>query len=124
MNAGSKPQTIDQYIANYTPDVQEILQKIRVLIKEVMPEAQEKISYQMPCFALNGNIIYFAAFKKHIGIFPPVEGDPDLNEKLLPYRGPKGNLKFPLDVPMPFALIEEVAKALLKAHQDRLAAKG
>jgi uncharacterized protein YdhG (YjbR/CyaY superfamily) len=87
--------TIDEYVAAFPPDVRAILEKIRVMIRESVPEAEEKISYNMPAFALDGDLIYFAAFKKHIGIFPPVRGDKKLAKELSPYRGDKGNLKFP-----------------------------
>lgn len=123
MTERTRPQNIDEYIAGFAPDVQQILERIRLTIREVVPQAQEKISYQMPCFAQNGNIIYFAAFKKHIGIYPPVEGSAKLREKLLPYRGEKGNLKFPLDEPMPYDLIKEVVEARVKEHQESLASR-
>src|SRR5262249_51165005 len=87
------PQTIDEYIVAFPPDVQSILQKIRLTIKNAAPKAREKISYKMPTFDLDGDLIYFAAFKNHIGVFPPVRGDKKLSKALLQYRGEKGNLK-------------------------------
>ncbi len=104
--------SIDQYVASAKPDVQNILQEIRHIIKSEVPTAVETISYQMPAFRLGKVFIYFAAFKEHIGIYPPVKGDKKLQGELLPYRGPKGNLKFPLDQPMPYQLIRRVAAAL------------
>jgi uncharacterized protein YdhG (YjbR/CyaY superfamily) len=91
--------TIDDYIAQCSPDAQGILERIRRIIRKAAPEAEERISYKMPAFALNGMLIYFAAFKGHIGIFPPIKGDAALQKDTAPYRGPKGNLKFPLDSP-------------------------
>ena len=104
--------SIDQYVASAKPDVQNITQEIRHIIKSEVPTAVETISYQMPAFRLGKVFIYFAAFKEHIGIYPPVKGDKKLQGELLPYRGPKGNLKFPLDQPMPYQLIRRVAAAL------------
>jgi uncharacterized protein YdhG (YjbR/CyaY superfamily) len=108
----SKLTTIDAYIASASPEAQGILEKIRSIIKQVAPEATEIISYQMPAFKTGRVFIYFAAFKNHIGIYPPVRGNEDLEQSLIPYRGPKGNLKFPLNEPMPFDLIKRVAEAL------------
>ena len=119
-----KPLDIDDYIASFPPEVQSILEEIRLTLKEEVPEAKEKISYQMPTLTLDGSkLIYFAAFKKHIGIYPPVTGDEKLMVQLVPYLGEKGNLKFPLSKPIPYSLIREVARARLKAHQEMMASK-
>jgi uncharacterized protein YdhG (YjbR/CyaY superfamily) len=83
----------------------------------VSPAAVETISYQMPAFKAGRVFIYFAAFKNHIGIYPPVRGNKDLEQDLVPYRGPKGNLKFPLNEPIPFDLIECVVEALHKMNE-------
>jgi uncharacterized protein YdhG (YjbR/CyaY superfamily) len=117
------PKTIDEYIAAFSPEVRAILQKIRSLIKATAPEAEEKISYQMPAFRLGGDLIYFAAFKKHIGMYPPIQGDEKLRKDLAPYQGEKGNLKFPLDEPIPYPLIGRVVEARLKEHLEKLAAR-
>ncbi len=85
-NQRLRPRNIDEYIASFSPEVQSILEKIRSTIREAAPEAEEKISYQMPTFALMGNLIHFAAFKKHIGLYPPVEGDEKLKAEISPYR--------------------------------------
>src|SRR5687768_2412260 len=117
-------RNIDEYIAGFSPEVQAILGKIRATIRKAAPEAEEKISYQMPAFTLDGgDLIYFAAFKKHIGIYPPVKGDKQLSQETAPYRGEKGNLKFPLDEPIPYALIGRVAAFRVKEHLARRAAK-
>jgi len=118
----STPATIDDYIAEFPKDVRSILEKIRSTVRKIVPQAEEKISYKMPAFALNGDLIYFAAFKKHIGIFPPVRGDEKLRKELAPYRGEKGNLKFPLDEPMPYELIARVVKCRVKEHSERVRA--
>ena len=102
------PATIDDYIEACPRNVQSILQRIRRIVQDAAPEAVEVISYRMPAFKLNGIIIYFAAFKNHIGIFPPITGDPKLVKALAKYAGPKGNLRFPLDAPIPYGLIKRV----------------
>jgi uncharacterized protein YdhG (YjbR/CyaY superfamily) len=112
MNERPKPTTMDEYITSAPPDVQPILEEIRRIIREAVPDAAETISYQMPAFKRKRIFIFFAAFKKHIGVYPPVNGDEDLQQALLPYRGEKGNLKFPLSQPIPYDLIRRVAAAL------------
>jgi len=112
---------IDEYIAGFPPAVQEILRRIRAIVREVAPDAVERISYRMPAFALDGIWIYFAAFKGHIGVYPPVRGNDRLNEALKPYKNEKGNLRFPFSRPIPYALIKRVVKALLEEHLERVA---
>ena len=118
------PKTIDDYIAGFPVDLQEILQKIRMTIREAAPDAEETISYQMPAFKLKGTLVYFAAFKKHIGLFPPVTGDEKLMSEVSAYAGPKGNLRFPIDKPIPYALISEIVKVRVKENLARAEAKG
>jgi uncharacterized protein YdhG (YjbR/CyaY superfamily) len=108
------PQTVDDYIATFAPDVRAILRKIRETVKAAAPDATETISYRMPAFRLDGMLIYFAAFKKHIGLFPPVRGDASLLQAVKPYAGPKGNLQFPLDKPIPYALIRRIVKSRVR----------
>jgi uncharacterized protein YdhG (YjbR/CyaY superfamily) len=105
---------IDDYIASAPAEVRPILEEIRQLVHARVPGATETISYKMPAFRLGKVFFYFAAFKKHIGIYPPVRGDQALLKALAAYRGEKGNLKFPLDQPMPYALIGRVAEALAR----------
>lgn len=116
------PQTIDEYIAAFPPEVREILETIRRILREAAPEAQETISYRMPAFKGRGILLYFAAFKRHIGLYPPVRGDAELEATLAPYEGEKGNLRFPLDRPIPYDLIERIAR--LRVQQDRAKAAG
>jgi uncharacterized protein YdhG (YjbR/CyaY superfamily) len=104
------PRTADEYVATFAPDIQTILNKIRQTVKAAVPEAEETISYGMPAFKLKGVLVYFAAFKKHIGLFPPVRGDESLMRAVRPYAGPKGNLQFPLGKPIPYALIRRIVK--------------
>jgi uncharacterized protein YdhG (YjbR/CyaY superfamily) len=118
-----QPKNIDEYIASFSPDVQSILEKIRQTIREAAPGADEKISYRMPTFALKGNLIHFAAFKSHIGLYPPVKGDEKLQADTSRYQGEKGNLRFPLDEPIPFALIRRIVKFRVKEQLERAESK-
>jgi uncharacterized protein YdhG (YjbR/CyaY superfamily) len=108
------PKTIDEYISAFPPNVQGMLQGIRRAVRAAAPEAQEAISYRMPAFKLNGVLLYFAAFKSHIGMYPPIRGDARLERALAPYAAEKGNLRFPLDRPIPYALIERITKHRVK----------
>ena len=112
---------IDEYIATSPADVRPILRKIRATIRAAAPGAHEIISYRMPAFRMHGVLVYFAAFKAHIGLYPPISGDAGLKKALAPYAGPKGNLKFPLDRPIPYALIRRIVR--LRVKQDRLKAQ-
>jgi uncharacterized protein YdhG (YjbR/CyaY superfamily) len=123
MTDHSTPGTIDEYIAGFPPDIRSILEKIRSTIREAVPQAVEKISYRMPAFALDGDLIYFAAFRKHIGVYPPVSGDERLRSDLSRYRGEKGNLKFPLDEPIPYELIARVVEFRAKEHAEKIRSK-
>ena len=115
--ARAKPQSVDQYIAACPPEARAILRKLRSTIKRAAPpEAEEIISYRMPAFKLHGILIYFAAFKNHIGIFPPIRGDAKLEAAVAKYAGPKGNLKFPLDQPFPYSLAERIVKFWVKQN--------
>jgi uncharacterized protein YdhG (YjbR/CyaY superfamily) len=115
--------SIDEYIQAFSPEVQSILQKIRTAIRKAAPEAEEIISYRMPAFKQNGILVYFAAFKKHIGLYPPVSGDPTIEKAIAPYAGPKGNLQFPLDQPIPYGLIERIVKLRVKQNQAKASKK-
>ena len=117
------PKTIDDYIAACPPEVRPILENVRSMIRAAAPDARERIGYQMPAFALNGDLIYFAAFKKHLGIYPPVTGDTALQEAIAPFRGEKGNLKFPFDEPIPYDLISKVIEFRVQEHLATRAAK-
>ncbi len=118
----SNPASVDEYISAFPPDVQAILQRIRKVVRKAAPGAQETLSYRMPAFKLNGMLLYFAAFKKHIGLYPPIRGDGRLEKAIARYAGEKGNLRFPLDEPIPYDLIERIAK--LRVKQNLAAPKG
>ena len=100
--------TTDEYIEAFPPRVRFILERIRRTVRAAVPEAAEVISYRMPAFKLHGILVYFAAFKNHIGLYPPVRGDPKLVKEVAPYAGQKGNLRFPLDEPIPYQLIKQI----------------
>ena len=116
------PETIDDYIAQFTSDVQAILEKIRATVRKAAPDAEERISYRMPAFFLDGALVYFAAFKKHIGFYPPVH-DETLQPQLARYAGPKGNLQFPLAEAIPYPLITKIVKGRIKENRARKGAK-
>jgi uncharacterized protein YdhG (YjbR/CyaY superfamily) len=122
-NQRLRPKNIDEYVATFSPEVQSILEKIRLTIREAAPEAEEKISYQIPTFALKGNLIHFAAFKKHIGLYPPVKGDQKLKADIARYQGEKGNLQFPLDEPIPYTLISRIVKFRVKEQLEKAESK-
>ena len=122
--ARTTPKSIDEYIAAFSPEVRAILEKVRLTISNAAPGAQETISYQIPAFTLSGALVYFAAFKNHIGFYPPVKGDARLEEAISSYAGEKGNLRFPLDQPIPYALIERIVKLRVKQNLAKATAKG
>jgi uncharacterized protein YdhG (YjbR/CyaY superfamily) len=100
--------TIDEYILQFPPEIQDILQKLRQVIRNSAPEAVEKISYAMPTFDLMGNLVHFAAFKNHIGFYPAPSGIEAFREQLSGYKGAKGSVQFPIGEPLPYELISEI----------------
>lgn len=109
-NAG-KPKDIDDYIAGFASDVQAILEKIRQTIRRAAPKAEEAISYQIPTFKLNGKyLIYFAAFKKHVSVYPAPREVDQFKEELSAYEGGKGTVQFPLNKPIPYGVISKIVK--------------
>lgn len=117
-------ESTDEYIATFPKDVQKILQSLRAVIKETAPQAVEKISYQMPTFYLNGNLIHYAAYKNHIGIYPAPRAIDVFKEELSNYEGSKGTIKFPIDEPLPMDLIRRivlfrVSENLKKAEEKK-----
>jgi uncharacterized protein YdhG (YjbR/CyaY superfamily) len=106
----SKFISIDDYILQFPPEVQEILKTLRKVIRESAPDATEKISYQMPTFTLHGNLVHFAAYKKHIGFYPTSSGIAAFQQELSEYKGAKGSVQFPLDMPIPYELISKIVK--------------
>ena len=114
---------IDEYIALFPDEIQEILTKIRNIIKENAPEASEKISYQMPTYFLNGNLIHFAAFKHHIGLYPTPTGIDAFKEELSKYKGAKGSVQFLLDQPIPYDLIKRIVIYRVEESTKKAVAK-
>jgi uncharacterized protein YdhG (YjbR/CyaY superfamily) len=120
----SIPQTVDEYIASSPAEVRPILEAIRATVRKAAPSAEERISYRIPAFFLGGRVlVYFAAFKKHIGFYPPVR-DETLRSRLGKYSGPKGNLKFPLSEPTPHRLIAKIVKARINECRVAKPSKG
>lgn len=109
-------QTIGEYIAQFPQPVQQILQEIRQVIQDTAPEAEEKISYQMPTFYLHGNLVHFAAYKNHIGFYPAPTGIEAFRDELSLYKGAKGSVQFPLSKPIPFELIRKIVMFRLKEN--------
>jgi uncharacterized protein YdhG (YjbR/CyaY superfamily) len=110
-------RTIDEYIETFEPKIQKTLHEIRNFIKTEVPEATEKISYGMPTFYLNGNLIHFAAFRDHYSFFPSPSGrDVFFEKKLVPYRSGKGTLRFPIDKPIPWDIIKELIQFRVKEN--------
>jgi uncharacterized protein YdhG (YjbR/CyaY superfamily) len=118
------PETIDEYIAGFPPDVQEILEKIRMTIREAAPEAEEAIKYRIPTFTLKGNLVHFGAFKKHIGFYPTPTGTEQFREELSAYESSKGSVRFPPDQPIPYDLISRIVKFRVRENLARAAARG
>jgi uncharacterized protein YdhG (YjbR/CyaY superfamily) len=107
---------IDEYISNFPKTVQYSLKKIRQVIKESAPEAEETINYQMPTFKLNGNLVHFAAFKTHIGFFPTPSAIAAFKKELSKYKTSKGTIRFPIDEPIPFDLVRKIVKYRVKQN--------
>lgn len=104
------PQNVDEYIAAFPPEVQEILRKIRETIREAAPKAQETIKYQMPTYVLNGNLVFFAAHKKHVSVYPRPAGDEAFHKEAAVYESGKGTYQFPYKQPIPYDLISKIVK--------------
>lgn len=119
------PKDIDEYVAAFPGDVQKILEKIRMTIRKAAPGVEEKISYQIPTFTLKGRyLVYFAAYKKHIGLYPAPRGSEEFKEELSGYEGGKGTVRFPFDKPIPFDLISRIVKFRVKEVLESAEAKG
>jgi uncharacterized protein YdhG (YjbR/CyaY superfamily) len=109
--------SIEAYIAHYPEDVQQILNKLMAVVKENAPEAEAKISYGMPGFFLNGYLVGFGVYKRHIGFYPKTAAMESLNEELAPYKGTKSSLHFPLREPVPYQLIGKLVR--LRVEENR-----
>ena len=116
------PENIDDYIERYPDNVQKILQKIRKTIQKAAPDAVEAISYHIPTFRLNGNLIHFAAYQHHIGLYPRPRGVKEFEKEMARYEGGKGTLQFPLDEPIPYELITRITKYRVQKNVEAAAA--
>jgi len=114
-----KPKDVDSYIASFPRDVQALLKRVRRTIRAAAPEADEVISYNIPAYRQNGMLVYFAGFKNHVGLYPPVRGNAALGKAVAKYAGPKGNLKFPYDQPLPLALIARIVRYKVKQNKNK-----
>ena len=114
---------VDAYIAGFPPAVRARLAQIRRTVRAAAPKASEGMSYKIPAYRQHNIIVYFAGFQKHIGLFPPVRGDARLEKAVAKYAGPKGNLKFPHDEPLPLPLIARIARQQARADAARAVAR-
>ena len=117
------PANIDEYIEGFPRDVQKLLKKVRSTIRKAAPQAREAIKYQIPTFVLNRNLISFAGYKNHIGIYPAPRNIPGFKQELSAYKGNKSTLQLPLDKPIPADLITRITKYLVKRDQAKVATK-
>lgn len=119
----NKPESTEEYIAGFPADVQVILNEVRSTIQQAAPEATEKISYGMPAFVQDGNLVYFAAFTNHIGFYALPSGNEAFKKELSKYKTGKGSIQFPLDEPMPLKLITRIVKMRVKENKEKVALK-
>jgi len=117
------PATIDEYIAGFPPDVQPLLEKVRAAIRKAAPKATEKISYQMPTFVQEGNLIHFAGYNHHIGLYPGSRPIEVFKDELSKYKTSKGTVQLPLDKPIPVGLIGKITKFCVTRNLEKAAAK-
>lgn len=118
--ARPKPNTVEEYIASFPKETQKVLEEVRAEIKNVLPKADEVISYAIPCFKLDGAyVIYFAGFERHIGVYPAPVDEDSFKKEFSKYKTGKGSIQFPLDQPMPLALITKIAKYRLKVSLEK-----
>ncbi len=118
-SSASHPTNIDEYIAGFPEDVQLVMQKMRQVIHEAAPGATEKISYQIPCFYLNGNLVWFAGYSHHIGFYPRGSGIEAFKTELAGYKVSKGTVQFPLNKPIPYDIITKIVKYRVSENQSK-----
>jgi uncharacterized protein YdhG (YjbR/CyaY superfamily) len=119
----NKPNDINEYIAAFSPEVQQLLEQVRATIHKAVPDAQEAISYGMPTFKLNGNLVHFAAFTNHIGFYALPSGNVAFQKELTPYKTGKGSIQFPFDKPLPLDLITKIVKFRIIENAEKAALK-
>ena len=118
-----KPTTIDEYIANFPADVQEIMQKVRETVKTAVPQSTEAISYGMPTFKLEGNLVHFGGAKNHLGFYPAPSGITAFAAELASYQSSKGAVQFPYEQPIPYELISKITQFRAAENLEKAAAK-
>ena len=114
---------IDKYITGFPRNIQKLLMQLRAIIRKAAPNAEEVISYGMPAFKQNGNLVYFAAWKNHIGFYAMPSGNIAFKKELSAYEGAKGSVKFPIDKPLPLTLITKIVRFRVKENLERTKAK-
>lgn len=117
MSSSNVPESVDQYIRSFPPAVRKMLQDLRKTIKAAAPKATEYIGYQMPAYKYEGPLAYFAGYKNHIGFYPSTSGITVFKEKLSKYKGAKGSVQFPLDQPLPLALVKKIIRYRVKENE-------
>lgn len=117
MLASSK--NINDYLSRFPAEIQKVLEQIRRTVKKAAPDAEETIKYGMPAFMLNGNQIYFAAFKKHVGFYPVPTGNKDFKKEFKGFKTGKGSIQFPFDKPMPIDLISKIVRYNFSKNLDK-----
>ncbi len=115
----TKFKTVDEYIASFSPSTQLILEDLRKTIKKAAPKAEEVISYNIPAFKFNGMLVYYAAYKNHIGFYPTAFGIQVFKKELSQYKGARGSVQFPIDKPLPFDLITRIVKYRVNENSDK-----
>jgi len=123
MTTGKTSRAIDEYIAGFPADVRKILEEIRAIIRTAAPDAEEAIKYRIPTFVLNGNLVHFAGFDRHVGFYPTPSGIEAFKDELAAYPNAKGSVQFPLDRPVPFGLIRQIVQFRVKEARKKMAAK-
>lgn len=127
MKGGARPEaapgTVDEYISQFPPEVRARLEALRAAIRELAPEAEEKIAYGMPAYSLNGPLVYYAAHKGHIGLYPLPEAIEEFKERLAPYKTAKGSVQFPLGAELPLELIKDMVRSRLESQAARPATR-
>lgn len=119
MNKTAVAKNVDEYIEQFPPEVQASLQKLRGAIKAAAPKAEELISYMMPAYKFHGVLVYFGAFKNHIGFYPTGSGIEAFKKELSVYKGSKGTVQFPLDKPLPLKLIQQIVKFRVQVNLEK-----
>ena len=114
-----KPSTTDEYIAAFPEKTKEMREQLRDTIKKAAPKAEEVISYGMPAFKQNGMLVYFAAFRNHIGFYPTASGIKEFKKELFMYKGAKGSVQFPLDKPLPLSVVKKIVKFRVAENQQK-----